>query len=786
MQKKFYIWSITLITLLFSLYSCNDENTEPYFRLRTLDGETVSKNLSIGAGRMTKSFAVESNSVWKVVLSDNTSPWVSIYPDYGKGDGTFNILIEENTSNSLREVQLQCTVNGRVLSTVKINQSGYNPNFTITPASIDEISYTGDEIKFTINSDTEEWSYSISDIEDNWLTEKQKDATTLVLEASVNTTAKKRTATVTFTHPSLPNATQYITIRQAETGGETAPIADLLDVVFNADGTAEDISSLRNQISTIEGSQLSTLFSNTYQRYMARFNHSPGGTSSTGFYRVDYSSKQTVKDGLADGHTLEAMFMLDVDAPLPDSEIKMFSSHQGGGTGLMVGNNSRNNSIIFLPHVGSGYVWTNSNIVPERGKYYHVVGIWNKSENKSQIYVNGVLKATVTTSGDFNLPSATWFAVGGDASSSSDVEMGWKGDVTITRIYNKPLNAEEVGKLWKQVENLVPSPTDIQLSKVLLPSKSVKLSGSYTINGEGFVAGDKIRMTPLSGSGSEYTCDGTASGNSLSLTIPAGFVTGKYRFFVVRGSKTLDIGFATLTVVENLPDAAKVIAHRGYWTAGAPQNSVAALVAAQALNIYGAEFDVWITTDGKVVLSHDATINNITIENATYSQIKDITLSNGEKLPTLEDYLTQGKKDTSTKLILEIKSHSNTTNNDRAVTAAVNAVKNANMTGQVEYIAFSLDVCKKILALQPDAIVAYLEGDRTPQELHNLGIKGIDYSLSVLRNNKSWITQAQNLGMTVNVWTVNGESDLQEMIDQGVNYITTDYPVLAKSLIGNN
>ena len=109
-----------------------------------------------------------------------------------------------------------------------------------------------------------------------------------------------------------------------------------------------------------------------------------------------------------------------------------------------------------------------------------------------------------------------------------------------------------------------------------------------------------------------------------------------------------------------------------------------------------------------------------------------------------------------------------------------------NMTDQVEYIAFSLDVCKKILELQPNAIVAYLEGDLPPQTLHNLDIKGIDYKLSELRKHKDWITQAKNLGMSVNVWTVNSESDLREVINDGVDYITTDQPILATQLIEDN
>ena len=39
-----------------------------------------------------------------------------------------------------------------------------------------------------------------------------------------------------------------------------------------------------------------------------------------------------------------------------------------------------------------------------------------------------------------------------------------------------------------------------------------------------------------------------------------------------------------------------------------------------------------------------------------------------------------------------------------------------------------------------------------------------------------WIGAAKNLGMTVNVWTVNNVGDMFRMTNAGVQFITTDYP----------
>ena len=55
-----------------------------------------------------------------------------------------------------------------------------------------------------------------------------------------------------------------------------------------------------------------------------------------------------------------------------------------------------------------------------------------------------------------------------------------------------------------------------------------------------------------------------------------------------------------------------------------------------------------MTADGRIVINHDKTFpgDSHVIENSTYDQLKNIKLSNGENIPTLEDYLTQAARAT--------------------------------------------------------------------------------------------------------------------------------------------
>jgi glycerophosphoryl diester phosphodiesterase len=227
----------------------------------------------------------------------------------------------------------------------------------------------------------------------------------------------------------------------------------------------------------------------------------------------------------------------------------------------------------------------------------------------------------------------------------------------------------------------------------------------------------------------------------------------------------------------------KVIAHRGYWNCeGSAQNSITSLQKAQEIEIYGSEFDVWLTSDGILVVNHDGIIESLKIEDTPYTQLKDIRLKNGEKLSTLESYLLEGKKNKKTKLILEIKPHSTKEREDKTTADVLKIVEKLGLKKQVEYISFSLNVCKELVRLQPKAKVAYLSGNLSPKELKALGINGMDYHFDALNKNKQWIAEAHQLKMTVNVWTVNDKSLMREMAVAGVDYITTDNPLDAKQV----
>lgn len=229
----------------------------------------------------------------------------------------------------------------------------------------------------------------------------------------------------------------------------------------------------------------------------------------------------------------------------------------------------------------------------------------------------------------------------------------------------------------------------------------------------------------------------------------------------------------------------KVIAHRGAWkNTGAAENSIAALKQAIALKCEGSEFDVHMSADSLPVINHDAAIQGISIAKTNSSELLGLKLSNGESLPTLEAYLKAGMEQSRTKLILEIKASELGRESSIALTRKVVAlVEKLQAQAWVDYISFDYDVCKEVMTLAPYAKVAYLKGDKTPAELAADKFFGLDYHFSILQKNPTWVADAKNLNLTVNVWTVNDQPTLEDLLRQDVDFITTNEPELLLSLL---
>ena len=229
----------------------------------------------------------------------------------------------------------------------------------------------------------------------------------------------------------------------------------------------------------------------------------------------------------------------------------------------------------------------------------------------------------------------------------------------------------------------------------------------------------------------------------------------------------------------------KIVAHRGYWrTDGSAQNSITSLQKAAAVGCYGSEFDVWLTADGVPVVFHDATIDGIRIEDTTFATLMNHRLQNGEFIPTLQQYLTEGSRIEGCQLILEIKPHRNEVRDKRIADMCVELVRTLGLEKKTEYISFSKVVCQRLHEITPDSKVAYLNGELSPAQIKEMGLTGIDYNEKVFVKHPEWLQEAKQLGVEVNVWTVDGEENLRHHANlEGVDLITTNDPEILKGIL---
>jgi glycerophosphoryl diester phosphodiesterase len=223
----------------------------------------------------------------------------------------------------------------------------------------------------------------------------------------------------------------------------------------------------------------------------------------------------------------------------------------------------------------------------------------------------------------------------------------------------------------------------------------------------------------------------------------------------------------------------KIIAHRGAWKEfNLPENSIAALQKAIEIKAFGSEFDVRRTLDGKLVVNHDPTHFGDTIELKTYAALNAKKLSNGEDLPLLQDYFKKGTASShQTLLICEVKAAllSNTTSQLTA-TETVELAKQLDIEEKIIYISFDFDVLQTIKTLRPSAMVLYLENNKTLEQIMAAKFNGINFNYAQFLGNPSIAANAKKLHLMLGSWTVNKDEDFNQLLAQGIQYITTNYP----------
>lgn len=231
----------------------------------------------------------------------------------------------------------------------------------------------------------------------------------------------------------------------------------------------------------------------------------------------------------------------------------------------------------------------------------------------------------------------------------------------------------------------------------------------------------------------------------------------------------------------------KVIAHRGAWkNHQVTENTLSSLQKAIELGCEGSEFDVWLSSDNVPVICHDGTVKGKQIEKTTAEDLRKVDLKNGDAVPMLEQYITTIKTQNKTRLFLEVKSSGISQERSLAVAdSAVRMIHALKAQAWVKYISFNYGVLQHIHQLDPGANTAYLNGDKKVAELNADQISGLDYPFYSFHSDKKLTQDAHQLGLSVNVWTVDKKEEMEFLLNCGVDMITTNEPEMLMDILAN-
>jgi len=230
----------------------------------------------------------------------------------------------------------------------------------------------------------------------------------------------------------------------------------------------------------------------------------------------------------------------------------------------------------------------------------------------------------------------------------------------------------------------------------------------------------------------------------------------------------------------------RVLAHRGA-TAVAPENTLEAFVAASALGADGVELDVHRTADGGLVVHHDAAARGLgVLAERTQAEIRAAS----PEIPTLDEALSACA---GMLVNIEVKNLPGDADYDPAEGVAAGVVELLASRGgrdDVLVSSFNLESVDRVRELDdtlPTGFLVLVGMDPVDAvdvaHTHGHGAVNPDVRALVGDAAAATIARAHELGMTVNVWTVNDEHEMRRLTAAGVDAVITDVPDVARRVL---
>lgn len=239
------------------------------------------------------------------------------------------------------------------------------------------------------------------------------------------------------------------------------------------------------------------------------------------------------------------------------------------------------------------------------------------------------------------------------------------------------------------------------------------------------------------------------------------------------------------------PPRVEIVAHRGA-SHDAPENTLASIRLAWRQNADAAEFDIYLSRDGKVVVLHDKDTKRVAgvdrpVAEQTLAELRQLDVGRwkgprfaGERIPTLAEMLAAvppGKR-----VFIEVKTGA------EIVPALCRDLDAARLKpAQTAVISFNAEVIAAVKRARPELQAYWIvslkpaKGKRPPtaeaviERAKAARADGVDLSASEALD-RDYAAKVKAAGLQLHVWTVNDAAVARRMHALGVASITTDRP----------
>ena len=231
----------------------------------------------------------------------------------------------------------------------------------------------------------------------------------------------------------------------------------------------------------------------------------------------------------------------------------------------------------------------------------------------------------------------------------------------------------------------------------------------------------------------------------------------------------------------------EIIGHRGF-SLIAPENTLVALNAALEQGANSLEFDVQVSADGIPVMFHDEFLNRITgtsgkVSEKTVAELKALDAGSwfgeqfaGERIPILEEAIATFKN-VNDFLYFDIKPYHQWSENEIKYLGEF-LIRN-NLLQSSVITSFNENFLNQIRRYYWEIKIGYflIDFNRFEEQLQKAitqenAILSINYP--VVLKHPEIVTQSQNQGVDIVVWTVDDINDFNTLVNLGVKRMITN------------